>query len=392
MSITVLIVDDEENTRIDLEALVKGKGYSTLTAATYVEAREHVIKGDCDLILLDMQLKDGYGPNLLLEMATMPYHPLVIMITGYGDIDTAVEIMKSGAIDFLTKPVDFGRLEKSMKRASDLVSMKRELDHLREEQNQDVNFVVGKSERMKEIVELAWKAAQRKANVLITGETGTGKDVLAKYIHTVGTRRHKSFVGINCAAIQSTMLEIELFGYEPNSFTGAAQKRKTGLMEVADDGILFLNEISSMPLEIQAKLLTAIESQSFLRVAGTAPVQVDVQVISASNRNLPAMIESKEFREDLYYRLKVIEIDMPPLRERVEDIPELVGYFIRHYNMNMAMNVQEIDPRALEALQNHPWRGNIRELSNTIERSMIFCDGLKIGLSDLPLEVTRAAK
>jgi DNA-binding NtrC family response regulator len=389
MSITVLIVDDEEHTRIDLEALVKGKGYGTLTAGTYAEARAHIQKGDCDVVLLDMQLPDGYGPNLLIEMATLPYHPPVIMITGYGDIETAVEIMKSGAMDFLTKPVDFGRLEKSIKRAADLVAMKRELDHLREEQSQNVNFVVGKSEKMKEIVELAWKAAQRKANVLISGETGTGKDVLAKYIHTVGTRAHNSFVGINCAAIQSTMLEIELFGYEASTFTSAAAKRKLGLMEVADNGILFLNEISSMPLEIQAKLLTAIESQSFLRVGGIAPVNVDVQVISASNHNLQAMIESHDFREDLYYRLKVIEIALPPLRERVEDIPELVGYFIRHYNMHMAMNVQEIDPKALEALQSHPWRGNIRELSNTIERAMIFCDGLKIGLSDLPLEVTQ---
>jgi DNA-binding NtrC family response regulator len=312
------------------------------------------------------------------------------MVTGFGDIETAVEIMKSGAIDFFTKPVDFTRLEKSIKRAADMVAMRRELDHLREEQSQNVNFVVGKSAKMKEIVELAWKAAQKKANVLITGETGTGKDVLAKYIHNVGTRRLNSFVGINCAAIQNTMLEIELFGYEANSFTGSSQKRKIGLLEVADNGILFLNEISSMPLEIQAKLLTAIESQSFLRVAGTQPVNVDVQVISASNHNLPEMIESHEFREDLYYRLKVIEIEMPPLRERLEDIPELVGYFIAHYNMHMAMNVEGIDSKALDVLQNQPWRGNIRELSNTIERAMIFCDGVKINLSDLPMEITKA--
>jgi DNA-binding NtrC family response regulator len=391
MSITILIVDDEEHTRINLEALVKEKGYSTITAATYAEAKEQVSKGNCDLVLMDMQLPDGYGPNLLIEMANLPYHPPVIMITGYGDIDTAVEIMKNGAMDFLTKPVDFARLEKSIKRASDIIAMRRELDHLRDEQNQSVNFVVGKSEKMKEVVELAWKAAQRKANVLISGETGTGKDVLAKYIHTVGTRRFKSLVSINCAAIQSTMLEIELFGYEPNSFTGAAQKRKVGLMEVADQGILFLNEISSMPLEIQAKLLTAIESQSFLRVAGLQPVQVDVQVISASNRNLPQMIEAKEFREDLYYRLKVVEIELPPLRERREDVPELVGHFIRHYNMNMAMNVQSIEPQALEALQNYTWKGNIRELSNAIERAMILCDGEKIKMADLPSEVRHPA-
>ena len=389
MSVTVLIVDDEENNRINLEGLLKAKGYGTLTAATFGEARDHVQKGEGDIVLLDMQLPDGYGPNLLVEMATMSYRPPVIVITGYGDIDTAVEIMKSGAMDFMTKPVDFNRLEKSIKRASDLVAMKRELDHLRDSQNQNINFIVGHTPRMNEIVELAQKAAQKKANVLISGETGTGKDVLARYIHAVGTRTHGNLVGINCAAIQNTMLESELFGYEAGAFTGAQQKRKPGLMEMADNGILFLNEISSMPLDIQAKLLTAIETQSFTRLGGTQPVNVDVQVISASNRNLAAMIEEHLFREDLFYRLKVIEIDLPPLRERLEDIPDLVGFFVKDFNMHMAMNVQEVDPRALEALQNHPWRGNIRELSNTIERAMIFCDGQKINLSDLPLEITR---
>ena len=391
MSITVLIVDDEENTRKNLEGLLKAKGYGTLMAGTFAEAREHVQKGDSDVILLDMQLPDGYGPNLLVEMSTMPSHPPVIVITGFGDIETAVEIMKSGAMDFLTKPVDFGRLEKSIKRASDLVAMRRELDHLKSTQNQNINFVVGNTQKMKEVIELATKAAQRKANVLITGETGTGKDVLAKYIHGVGTRNQGMFVGINCAAIQNTMLESELFGYEAGAFTGAQQKRKLGLMEVADNGILFLNEISSMPLDIQAKLLTAIESQSFMRVGGTVPVKVDTQVISASNRDLPAMIEEHLFREDLYYRLKVIEINLPPLRERLEDIPELVGFFIRNFNAHMGMNVQEIDPKALEALQAHTWRGNIRELSNAVERAIIFCDGLRINLSDLPVEISKPA-
>lgn len=389
MSITVLIVEDEENARKNLAGLLKAKGYGTLEAGTFAEAREHVFKGDCDVVLLDMQLPDGYGPNLLIEMAPMPSKPPVIIITGFGSIETAVEAMKSGAVDFMPKPVDFARLEKSIKRASDMVAMRRELDHLRSEQYKNANFVVGDTAKMKEAVDLATRAAQRKVNVLITGETGTGKDVLAKYIHAVGTRAQGPFMAINCAAIQTTMLESELFGYEAGAFTGAQQKRKPGLIEVADNGILFLNEISSMPLDLQAKLLTAIESQSFIHLGGTVPVKVDVQVISASNRDLPSMIEEHQFREDLYYRLKVIEINLPPLRERAEDIPDLVGFFIRDFNMRMGMNVQEIDPRALSALQNHPWRGNIRELSNTLERAMIFCDGQKITLSDLPLEVSQ---
>lgn len=389
MSITVMIVDDEENTRVNLEALVKDEGYKTITAATYAEALAQVKEGNADIVLLDMQLPDGYGPNLLVEIASLPYQPPVIMITGYGDIETAVEIMKSGAMDFLTKPLDFQRLIQSLKRASDLVLMKQELEQLRSESASSADFIVGNSQQMKDVVELASRAAQRKANVLISGETGTGKDVLAKHIHKVGNRSHNKFVSINCAAIQPTMLEIELFGYEPNSFTGAAQKRKIGLMETADNGILFLNEISSMPLELQAKLLTAIESQSFYRVAGTEPVKVDVQVISASNQDLHQMMAENKFREDLYYRLKVVEIELPPLRERKEDIPELVGYFIRHFNMHIPMNVRAIEPLALEALQNHTWRGNIRELSNSIERAMIFCDGETIKLTDLPLEIAR---
>jgi len=389
MSITVMIVDDEENTRVNLEALVKDEGYKTITAATYAEALAQVKEGNADIVLLDMQLPDGYGPNLLVEIASLPYQPPVIMITGYGDIETAVEIMKSGAMDFLTKPLDFQRLIQSLKRASDLVLMKQELEQLRSESASSADFIVGNSQQMKDVVEMASRAAQRKANVLISGETGTGKDVLAKHIHKVGNRSHNKFVSINCAAIQPTMLEIELFGYEPNSFTGAAQKRKIGLMETADNGILFLNEISSMPLELQAKLLTAIESQSFYRVAGTEPVKVDVQVISASNQDLHQMMAENKFREDLYYRLKVVEIELPPLRERKEDIPELVGYFIRHFNMHIPMNVRAIEPLALEALQNHTWRGNIRELSNSIERAMIFCDGETIKLTDLPLEIAR---
>jgi DNA-binding NtrC family response regulator len=384
-----MIVDDEENTRVNLEALVKDEGYKTITAATYAEALAQVKEGNADIVLLDMQLPDGYGPNLLVEIASLPYQPPVIMITGYGDIETAVEIMKSGAMDFLTKPLDFQRLIQSLKRASDLVLMKQELEQLRSESASSADFIVGNSQQMKDVVELASRAAQRKANVLISGETGTGKDVLAKHIHKVGNRSHNKFVSINCAAIQPTMLEIELFGYEPNSFTGAAQKRKIGLMETADNGILFLNEISSMPLELQAKLLTAIESQSFYRVAGTEPVKVDVQVISASNQDLHQMMAENKFREDLYYRLKVVEIELPPLRERKEDIPELVGYFIRHFNMHIPMNVRAIEPLALEALQNHTWRGNIRELSNSIERAMIFCDGETIKLTDLPLEIAR---
>jgi two-component system response regulator AtoC len=341
------------------------------------------------LILLDVQLPDGYGPNLILETALLPMRPPIIVITGFGDIETAVDAMKNGASDFLTKPVDFGLLEKSIIKASEIVSMRREIAHYREMQMQKSNFVIGQTPGMKTVVEQSLKAADAQVSVMITGENGTGKDVLAQYIHANGPRSNKPFLAINCAAIQHTVLESELFGHEQGAFS-SADKRKPGLMEIADGGILFLDEISSMPLEIQAKLLRAIETHSFMRVGGTTLIKVDIQVIVASNRDLQAMVKDGTFRQDLYYRLKKIDLDLAPLRERRVDIPELVGFFIRYYNGRQGMNITNVAPAAMEAMQKYDWPGNIRELSNAIERALIFCDGETIQLADLPKDVTAA--
>ena len=238
---------------------------------------------------------------------------------------------------------------------------------------------------MRTLVDQAQRAGEASVSVLITGETGTGKEVLANAIHTTGSRSNKPFIAINCAAIQATVLESELFGYESGAFTGA-DKRKHGLMEVADGGILFLDEISSMPLDIQAKLLRALEEQAFRRVGGTNLIKVDVQIIAASNRDLPKMLEKGEFRQDLYFRLKVVDLHLPPLRDRKEDIPELVGLFISENNQRMGANVTDVTPRAMQALINHDWPGNIRELSNVIERAVLFCDEASIDLPQLPNE------
>jgi DNA-binding NtrC family response regulator len=387
MSLSVLIVDDEENARQFLGELLATKSYNVIGVGTLGEAREHLMKGDADIVLLDIQLPDGYGPNLLYETSSMPGRPPIIMITGFGDIETAVDAMKNGAHDFLTKPVDFAQLEKSLQRAGEVVIMRRELDHYREAMSQKVDFVVGDSPRVKTVIAHALKAADAQVSVLITGETGTGKDILAQYIHASGPRAGKPFIAINCAAIQNTMLESELFGYEAGAFT-SAERRKPGLMEVADGGILFLDEISSMSLDIQAKLLRAIEDQSFRRVGGTNLIKVDVQILAASNRDLPRMIRENQFREDLYYRLNIVDLNLPPLRERKEDIPELVGFFLRATNMRQGKNVTEVTPLAMEAMQHYDWPGNIRELSNAIERAVIFCDGKSVDLPDLPRDVT----
>jgi len=386
MAITVLIVDDEENARQFIGEFLLSKGYEVIGAATLAEARNCLQQGAGDVILLDVNLPDGYGPNLLFETQHLASRPPIILITAYGDIEMAVEAMKNGAHDFLPKPIQFSRLEQSLKRACEIVSMRRELTHLRQLQQQKSNFIVGTSPAMQSVITQAQKAAAASVSVLITGETGTGKEVLAKFIHRNGPRQNKPFIDINCAAIQNTMLESELFGYEAGAFTGA-ERKKIGLMEVADGGVLWLDEISSMPIDIQAKILRAIDERSFRRVGGTNLIKVDVQIMAASNRDLKTMMKEAQFREDLYFRLKVVDLHLPALRDRRADIPELVAHFIRLNNARQGVNVVDITPRALEALIAYDWPGNIRELANSIERAMLFCDGQTIDLCNLPSEV-----
>lgn len=387
MSITVLIVDDEDNARQNISDYLTPLGYEVLGAATLAEARIFLQRGDGDVVLLDVSLPDGYGPSLLYETENLPMRPPIIIITAHGDIDMAVDAMKNGAHDFLTKPIQLTQLESSIQRAFEGVRMRRELAHFRETQKSSLDFVKGNNPEVLNMMDVAQRAAQAQVSVLITGETGVGKDVLAQYIHASGPRANKPFIAINCAAIQSTVLESELFGYEAGAFT-SAEKRKHGLMEVADGGILFLDEISSMPLDIQAKLLRAIEENAFRRVGGTTLIKVDVQLLAASNRNLKQMIAKEEFRQDLYYRLKVVDLHLPALRDRKEDIPELVGYFVRERNGKMGHNVENVTPRAMEALKKYDWPGNIRELSHAIEHAILFSDGKTIDLPDLPADIS----
>lgn len=390
MSFTVLIIDDEKNARVNIAEYLNTKGFNVLEAGTIKEGRQLLKKGDEDVIILDVQLPDGYGPDLLPEISSLPNRPPVILITAFAEVEMAVEAMKNGAHDFLVKPItDFESLNTSLSKAVEIIRMRRELSHYRQSQKSNLDFVVGESKEFAQVLEQAVKAANAEISVLITGETGTGKDVLAHFIHQTSPRAEKPFVAINCAAIQPTVLESELFGFEQGAFTDAKQ-RKLGIMEVADEGVLFLDEISSMPTDVQAKLLRAIEERAFRRVGGTAMIKVDVHVIAASNRDLKTMIENGGFREDLYYRLKVVDLHLPPLRERRNDIPELVGFFIKKFNLQMGKNVIDITPDALKTLINHQWRGNIRELSNVIQRALIFCDGEKITVSDLPLDITKS--
>ena len=385
MAASILIVEDEETARMVVSEFLDDNGYKVQTAGSLAAAREIISQDDTDIIILDIGLPDGLGTQLLTEVARLPNRPQVIIMTAQDEVKIAVDAMKNGAQDFMVKPLDLLKLKESVQRASELVSMRRELNYLRSRASLD-KFIVGNNPEMKQMIKLAERAAEASVSTLITGPTGTGKEVMARFIHESGPRANKPFIDVNCPAIPAAMFESELFGHESGAFTGATRKHN-GLMETADGGILFLDEISSMPMELQAKFLRALEERSFRRVGGNTVVKVDVQVVAASNRNLQEMIAKYEFREDLYYRLKVVNLDLPSLAERKYDIPELVGYFLQRFNMSMGKNILDVNPLAMEALVNYSWPGNIRELRNAIERAVLLCDEDTIDLGHLPLDI-----
>ena len=385
MSATVLVVDDEETARSFVCGALSDAGYEAIEAGDLAEAHAAVETGAADIILLDVMLPDGSGLSLLDTIEFENPRPPVILITAYGEVDTAVQAMKKGAQDFLQKPLDLDQLIGAVQRASEVVSLRRELAMLRRSSQEGFEWIIGETPTMKRIAEEAERAASASVSVLITGETGTGKEVLALYIRGTGPRAEKPFIPINCAALPDTMIETELFGHEAGAFTGAT-KRKPGLLEVADTGILFLDEISSTKTDMQAKLLRVLDEQRFRRVGGVNEINVDVQILAASNRDLASMIEEGTFREDLFYRLKVVDLHLPPLRERIADIPALVGLFMRQINLRTGSAIEGIAPRAIEALKAHHWPGNIRELRHVIERVMLFCDDEEIDVGHLSPE------
>lgn len=383
MSITIMIVEDEENARKAISDFLTAKKYDPIPCENLSKAREALKTYPVDIVLLDVFLPDGNGTELLYDIAQMPYRPPCILLTASDDIQVAVDAMRNGALDFISKPFEFSRLELALQKAEEIVSLRREVAEYRRARQEDLKFVLGSSSEFNRVISEAQRTSKASINVLITGESGSGKEVVAKYIHTRGPRSGKPFIPVNCAAIQSTIFESELFGHERGAFSNAIEK-KPGLMEQADTGVLFLDEISSMPLDIQGKLLRALEDKSFYRVGGIKLIRVDVQILAASNRDLKAMVDKGEFRQDLYYRLNVVEIKVPNLRDRKEDIPELTGFFIRKFNMEMGKNIMDISPLALEALKAYSWPGNIRELSNAVERAMLFCDEPVLDLGHLP--------
>lgn len=393
MSLTILIVDDEPNLPHQLARFLGKQGYDVLTAADGPAGARALRQHTVDLLLLDVRLPGMSGLQLLKEIRESEPDLPVVMLTAYGDVQTAVSAMKLGASDYLIKGFDLAELLLVVQRALETGAMYRELRQLRREKSDNYHFqyIVGHSERMREVFDLVARLAHSEsASVLITGESGTGKEVIARAIHDQSPRAHGPFHPLNCASIARNLLESELFGYEQFAFTDA-KKQKRGLLELADGGTLFLDEIGEMPLDMQAKLLRVLETRSFYRLGGNREVRINVRVLAATNRNLEEAMREGGFRSDLFYRLAVLSIELPPLRERPEDILLFASRFLEDLNRSLGRCVRRISPEAQRLLMAYRWPGNVRELKNVIERALILSSGEEILPAHLPREINGRA-
>jgi len=372
----ILVVDDEQLIRWSLVERLKQAGYETVEASDGKEALACFSDG-VDLVLLDYRLPDTDGLSLLGEFRKRDADTLVIMLTAYSNVDTAVEVMKRGAYHYATKPFNLEEIVMLVEKALETNQLRREVRSLRASQAQPYTMdrIIGESPAMQAVKTLLRKVATSPAStILLTGESGTGKDLAAKAVHYASHRASRPFMNITCSALTATLLESELFGHERGAFTDARQQKR-GLLESADGGTVFLDEIGEMAPNLQAKLLRFLEEKMFKRVGGSADVQVDVRVIAATNRNLEERVRDGLFRDDLYYRLNVLPVKLPPLRDRADDIPVLAKYFIDVFNREFRKQVTGVSADVLEALQHYPWPGNVRELRNAVERAVLLVDG-----------------
>ena len=386
----VLVVDDEANIRKVLSAQIKAAGYEVLEATNGLEALALIRQGEIDAVISDLRMPQLDGLGLLKKVQEIEIAPPVIVITAHGSMTTAIEAMKLGAFDFITKPFDKTELLNALRKATSAYA------HEIESQSGSLDFegrfdIIGTSAGMQSVYKVIEKAADTPSTVLITGESGTGKELIATALHRHSQRVDKPLIRVNCAAIPSDLIESEFFCYEQGAFTGAVSS-KPGRFELADGGTLFLDEIAEIPPEVQVKLLRALQESEFERIGGVKTIKVDVRVIAATNRNLLDDIDHGRFREDLYYRLNVVPIELPPLRERRDDIPLLVKAFIEKYNRRLQKDINTATPQAMDALMHYEWPGNIRELENVIERGILFADTTELTPSDLSEQIQRRAE
>jgi DNA-binding NtrC family response regulator len=390
MTFNILVVDDEKNIRFGLGKSLEMEGYQVVLAEDGTEAMKEMIKKDIDLVITDLRMPRMSGEDLLKKIShSYPTVP-VIILTGHGTVENAVAAMRNGAYDFVTKPVNLDRLNLMVKRAlasrklvQEHKQLQEEVARLEERKNQPF---IGKSPQMNRIFELIDQVAPTKASLLITGESGVGKEVVADAVHHRSDRRGKPFIKVHCAALSESLLESELFGHEKGAFTGASGQKK-GRFELAQGGTIFLDEIGEINPSVQIKILRVLQEKAFERVGGEKTIQVDTRIIAATNRDLKKEVEKGNFREDLYYRLNVININIPPLRERKEDIPLLSSTFLKEFAQENSKSVEGIDNKAAMLLYNYSWPGNVRELRNCIESALVLCRDHFISVDDLPPHV-----
>ena len=384
----ILVVDDEVQLRTLLSRMLELEGYEVCQAGDCRTALKQLEFQSPDVVLCDVFLPDGNGVDLVSSVKKTAPNVEIILLTAHGNIPDGVQAIKNGAFDYITKGDDNNKIIPLVSRAVEKARMNVRLEKLEKKVGHTYSFdsVLGDSKALKDAVSLAQKVSGTDVPVLLTGETGTGKEVFAQAIHYNSKRAKQNFVAVNCSSFSKELLESEMFGHKAGSFTGALKDKK-GLFEEADNGTIFLDEIGEMAFELQAKLLRILETGEYIKIGDTKPTRVNVRVVAATNRNLPEEITAGRFREDLFYRLSVFQIHLPPLRERAGDVRILAKAFVKDFSVRLARPVTEITPAFLEALEQQPWKGNIRELRNVIERSLIVCESERLDVADLPIDI-----
>jgi len=381
----ILIVDDEEIIKNSLSFVLKKEGYEVEEASNGREAYDKILKNPFSLVITDLEMPVMKGTELIEKIVKLNLQTSIIVITAFGSLDTAITALRHGASDYILKPVDFDELLIKVKKLFEIKDLLLENKILRNEIHRDYDFqnIVGKSSQIKRIYEMIDTVAETDSSVLITGKSGTGKELVARSLHFKSKRSKKPFLAVNCGAISENLIESELFGHKKGAFTGAISD-KEGLIRAANGGTLFLDEISEMPLNLQVKMLRALQEKEITPVGTSLTIKIDVRFIASTNRDLKKEIEEGNFREDLYYRLNVIEIDMPLLKDRTDDIPLLADHFLNKYRKEMNKRIKGFTDEAIRALISHNWKGEVRELENVIERAVIFCKDDFISVKNLP--------
>jgi DNA-binding NtrC family response regulator len=388
----ILIVEDEQDMLIGLRKILSNEGQNVDIAGTGSAGLEKIQGSDFDIVITDLKMPDVDGIAILRKVKEVHFDTMVIVITGYGTVESAVEAMKLGAYDYITKPFDAEHIKMVVQKALEQISLTNENRYLKQQVREAKDFqnIIGNSRKMQDVFDIADKVAHTDATVLILGESGTGKELIARYIHYNSQRKNRIFVPVNCGALTEALLESELFGHEKGSFTGAISSKR-GLIEIASGGTFFFDEIGDVSPVVQGKLLRVLQEREFMRVGGTTTITADIRLLAATNKNLEKCLTEGTFREDLYYRLNVVSIRLPTLRERKDDIPPLAQYFLKRFSQKMEKNISEIPQDVLEVLMGYDWPGNVRELENAIERAVVLAiDNTRLELSHLPDKLLEA--